>query len=183
MLSNAHSAKRVSINVVAFVASIIFTTNLCPVLANASRIELLNDCANGISQGQPNATTAQGYTFSCQPAGNYFGSTEALQSVDVIAGASDFLHPVRLDPAQLDPVQLDIVATDLSASPLLSGVSVTESSGAVSDADQSDSPDRVPEPLSLTLICIGLVAGLGIHLHKTISRNIPSAPAPQGPAS
>jgi uncharacterized membrane protein YqgA involved in biofilm formation len=167
MLSIAHSAKRALINVVIFVASIIFTTILCPVLANALNIEPLNDCANGISQGPAKTTIAQVYTFRYQQTGNDLGSTEALQNACVTAVANDFL----------DDVQSDIIAPDLSTGVLLSGVGVTGSSGAVSDASANDSPDRVLEPPSLTLMCIGLVAGLGIHLQKTTSRSIPFSPA------
>ena len=153
MLSIAHSAKRVSINVMTFVALIIFTTVLCPALAKASNIEPLNDCS-----------VAQVYTFSCQQTGNYFDSTEALQStVTAVAG--------------LDHVQLDAIGANLSTSTLLSGVSMTGSSGAVTDVNQNDSPGRLPEPPSLTLMCIGLVAGLGIHLRKTTSRNTQPEPA------
>lgn len=170
MLSIARCAKRVSTNVVAFVPSIILTTILCPVLASASNIEPFNDCANSISQDQSNVTPAQVYTYSCRRPGNNFGSADALQNTYVAAVASD----------SLDLVQLD-VATDLSTSSLLPENSTTGPSEAVSDA--SDNPDRVPEPPSVTLMCLGLVAGLGMHLRKTISRSTPSAPEPSAPAS
>lgn len=173
MLSIAHSAKRVSTNVVAFLASIILTTTLCPVLASASNIDLLSDCANGISQDQSNVTSAQIHAYSCRQPGNVFGSTGALQNTYFAAVASD----------SLDLVQLDVIATDLYTGGILSENSTTGSSEAVSDANASERPDRVPEPPSVTLICLGLVAGLGMHLRKTTSRNTPFGPAPSAPAS
>ena len=172
MLSIARCAKRVSTKVAAFVAPIIIPTILCPVLASASNIDLLSDCANGIRQDQNNVTPAQVQTYSCRQPGNDFGSTDALQNTDA-AVASD----------SLDLVQLDVIATDLSTGTLLSGNSTTGSSQAVSKVNASDRPDRVPEPPSVTLMCLGLVAGLGMHLRKTISRSTPSAPEPSAPAS
>jgi hypothetical protein len=173
MLSIAHSAKRVSTKVAAFVAPIIFTTVLCPVLASASNIELLSDCANSISQDQSYVTPAQVYTDSCRQPGNDFGSIGAWQNTYAADIASD----------SLDLVQLDVIATDLYTGSLLSGNSKTGSSEAVSDANASDNPDRVPESPSVTLICVGLVAGLGMHLRKTISRNTPFGPEPSALAS
>jgi hypothetical protein len=157
MSSIAHSAKRVSTNLVAFVTSIFLTTILCSVFASASNIEIPNDCANGIGQGQTNAPPAQFYTDSCREPGNYSGSTDAPQSTYVAGAASD----------SLDLVQLDVFAADLSTGVLLSGIGTPGSSEAVSDVNASDSPDRVPEPTSFTLMCVGLLAGLGIHLRKT----------------
>jgi hypothetical protein len=173
MLSIAHSAKRVSTNVVAFVASMIFTAILCPALASASSIELLNDCANGITQDQSNVTPARIHTYSCRHPGNDFDSTGALQNTYFAAVVSD----------SLNLVQLDVIATDLYTGSLLSGNSTTGSSEGVSKVSASETPDRVPEPPSVTLMCLGLVAGLGMHLRKTISRSTPSAPEPSAPAS
>ena len=141
MSSIAHSAKRVSTNLVAFVTSIFLTTILCSVFASASNIEIPNDCANGIGQGQTNAPPAQFYTDSCREPG----------------AASD----------SLDLVQLDVFAADLSTGVLLSGIGTPGSSEPVSDVNASVSPDRVPEPTSFTLMCVGLLAGLGMHLRKT----------------
>jgi hypothetical protein len=156
MLSIAHSAKRVSTNLVAFLASIVLTTILGPALASASNIELPNDCVNGIGQGQINAIPAQFPTDSCRQPGSDFGSTDASQST-YVAAATD----------SLDLVQLDDFATGLSIGVLPSGIGTPGSSEAVSDVNASDSPDRVPESPSVTLMCIGLVAGLGVRLRKT----------------
>lgn len=165
MLSIAHSAKRDSTNVVTCIASIIFAAILCPVVASASNIELLNDCANSISHGESNVTPAQVYTYSCREPGNYFDSAGASQNTYVAAFASD----------SPDLEQLDVIAIDLPTANLLLGNSTTASSEAVSNVNATGNPDRVPEPPSVALMCLGLVAGLGIHLRKTISRSTPSA--------
>jgi hypothetical protein len=118
-------------------AYLIFIVLLFANVAKAANIELLNDC------GSASPTSAQTYSYLC-------------------LGGGDTL------PGNLfDPVPSDIFTSDPFATNLPSEFTYTGSLSTIDEVQTAaETSPRVDEPSCLTLLSIGSVLALGVHLRR-----------------